>query len=541
MLGRPERALLCSASLALAVFAFYVTWRYGHYGIFLLDHSIVFDGGYRVYLGQVPYKDIYMAYLPGALWVLALFFKLIGVGYSTIVWPAAVLNALGVLVVIRIVWLFFPGRAAAALAGGLLTSFWLEAQFGAAQHEQIGFFFALTSLWLIAEADSARRLHAVLRFAAGAAGCYGVLCKQNAGGAFIPVALALLILPRLGQPKSAVRACFPYLCGMAATAGAFVAWVWLYSDWAAFWRCTVEIPAQFTSERLAANPARTLRVLTLGGPFSVRYLLPALYLAAIFAIVWVWRNRARADRPPRALWLAPTLSLGLLFSEELFQATTENDPQNCVPYIGLVFALLLATLQELYARGAFDFRIGPKRSWIRVGLVSVATGAFLALAGEGFIDVRGRVVHFPRGTRYGDYVKIPSAARVRWAEPTLVRHTVLTKAEFEHVYGWLVSRPGAFFVYPDATLLYGLTGRVAPQPYLYFVRNHSYRASDLPAVDREVLAHLQRNNIRSFVLEREAFYQPPQFEERLPRVAAWIHSEFRMVKRGDLFELWERR
>jgi hypothetical protein len=76
--------------------------------LFLLDHSIVFDGGYRVYLGQVPYRDIYMPYLPGALW--------------------------------------------------------FQAPFGTLQHEQLGFAFVLLALVAVVEADGAGLLRMLCPF-----------------------------------------------------------------------------------------------------------------------------------------------------------------------------------------------------------------------------------------------------------------------------------------------------------------------------------------------------------------------------------------
>ena len=69
MRGGARAATLAAAVLALL--GFWLVWHYGHRGVMILDHSIVFDGGYRVYLGQTYYKDFYAAYMPGALWVQA--------------------------------------------------------------------------------------------------------------------------------------------------------------------------------------------------------------------------------------------------------------------------------------------------------------------------------------------------------------------------------------------------------------------------------------------------------------------------------------
>jgi len=39
---------------ATAVFASVFVWLVGHRGFFLLDQSILFDGAWRVFQGQVP-------------------------------------------------------------------------------------------------------------------------------------------------------------------------------------------------------------------------------------------------------------------------------------------------------------------------------------------------------------------------------------------------------------------------------------------------------------------------------------------------------
>jgi hypothetical protein len=101
----------------------------------ILDHSIVFDGGYRVYLGQVLYKDFFAAYLPGILWIQALAFHLFGVNFSAMVIPAAFFNALGAALAMRIIWSLLPGSMVPAIVAGLLSAYWFQTPFGSLMHE----------------------------------------------------------------------------------------------------------------------------------------------------------------------------------------------------------------------------------------------------------------------------------------------------------------------------------------------------------------------------------------------------------------------
>src|SRR5687767_6218484 len=77
---------------ATAIFGGVYVWIVGHKGICLYDQSTVFDGGWRILQGQVPYVDFYMPYGPVTFFIQSLFFRLTGVDFSSMVLSAAVLN-----------------------------------------------------------------------------------------------------------------------------------------------------------------------------------------------------------------------------------------------------------------------------------------------------------------------------------------------------------------------------------------------------------------------------------------------------------------
>src|SRR5688572_7754987 len=52
-----QRAAYLAVYLAVVAFAFVFVWFVGHRGVFLLDQSILFDGAWRVFQGQAPYRD----------------------------------------------------------------------------------------------------------------------------------------------------------------------------------------------------------------------------------------------------------------------------------------------------------------------------------------------------------------------------------------------------------------------------------------------------------------------------------------------------
>jgi hypothetical protein len=48
----------------VAAFAFAFNWATGHRGVFLLDQSVIFVGGWRILQGQTPYKDFLFPFGP---------------------------------------------------------------------------------------------------------------------------------------------------------------------------------------------------------------------------------------------------------------------------------------------------------------------------------------------------------------------------------------------------------------------------------------------------------------------------------------------
>jgi hypothetical protein len=130
---------------------------------------------------------------------------------------------------------------------------------------------------------------------------------------------------------------------------------------------------------------------------------------------------------------------------------------------------------------------------------------------------------------------------VLWAEPNVIHNSVLPKSDFEAVVHFLEQHPGNFFTFPDATILYSFLGRVPPQPVLYFTEGHSYRQQDIPRLDREILSSLQKNDIRYYIQEKDAFSGNADKLRDFPLVWAWLESNFRPAADLGFFKVWEKR
>ena len=85
--------------LFLTLFSFYICYHYGFKGIIPLDDFVNLNSGYRVYKGDLPFKDYYEVTGPALSVLQAFFFKIFGLSWKTFVFNSAMFNCLTSLVI----------------------------------------------------------------------------------------------------------------------------------------------------------------------------------------------------------------------------------------------------------------------------------------------------------------------------------------------------------------------------------------------------------------------------------------------------------
>ena len=85
--------------LFLTLFSFYICYHYGFKGIMPLDDFVNLNSGYRVYKGDLPFKDYYEVTGPALSVLQAFFFKIFGLSWKTFVFNSAIFNCLTSLVI----------------------------------------------------------------------------------------------------------------------------------------------------------------------------------------------------------------------------------------------------------------------------------------------------------------------------------------------------------------------------------------------------------------------------------------------------------
>ena len=533
----------------LAIFAFSLNWFAGHRGLFLFDSSIVFDGGWRILQGQAPYRDFAMSHAPGAYFYLSAILWIFGVNFTSLVIAACILNTLAALIAMRLGELM---KAGTGMLAGFITAIWFQPITGFLQVEQSAFFFNLLGLWLLIEArgELCKRSF-LLRLWAGFALSYAVICKQNAGGIFVPVALGVMLLLPYAQWKGRAYALLSVALGAATCTGLFVLWLYQFSDPALFWHHAVEIPRAFGPARVFSGGYQKLfRELIAGDafPISGRWLGRSSLLAGFAGMVHELILHRRASMVAAAS--------GLLVGVTLFQGTfvmsALNQSANGLPYLGLQLAALAcvchcitASLIQGLRSAKLNVPFEARRfELLHLGWLSVLAVMAFITALQGFAYDWNRMVNeFGNGTRFEARIDADGLRNVTWGEPTFADSALqvqIKQEDFEQLFRYLKQRDENFFVFPVSTMLYGLLQRPSIQPWLFFIENHSYAAEDVPRLDEATLKSLINHDVHIYIRERASWVGIDGDLGKLPRTSHWIESQFHREETFGIYEVWVR-
>lgn len=542
------RNLWFAACLSLLLaFSVAWVWHVGHRGLFLLDQSIVFDGAWRISQGQVPYRDFYMPFGPVAFVLPAVLFRLLGATFSSLVGAACVLSLLGTAVGVWVAWRLTSLRVLALLSGAL-TAIWFQAPFGVPWMEQTAFFFDLMALAAVVESRLRSRASLAWAVAAGVATALAVLSKQNAGGLFVVVCVGCLALP--WRRREATRRVLGYVSGGLLTAAAFALWLVACSNFRNFWHYWVQVSAETGISRIETwKLVGTVFFQTLVSSSVPLFILASV--VGVAALSWLLRSQ-RAEPARTEHVLCAWLSLVLPQFHNLFQLTTNNDAANNNAFVGVCLASALVLLdrgRRQLSLSAFADVQAVLRAWpARLGTLVLA-GLTAYSCGDGLLIARDRNVQEFFGARFEERLAVKGAERVLWGEPTRITPhfcgsmgdtcklsadvadaerplQFLRRSDFERVAQELQARQQNFFVFPDATVLYGLTGRISPQPLLYFHPGQSFFVSERQQLDQAIVQALQRNHVTLIVLERASFMGMHKQLTEFPKLHAWIEAEF---------------
>jgi hypothetical protein len=504
----PSRPASAGAAALLAIGLFVwglvVGLHYGRMGYLPLDQSIVFDGGYRLLSGQLPYRDFMTpaAVVPAALQ--AACFRILGLTWFSYVLHAAAANGLFAVLAFALLRQF-ELRPAWAAWWAALSALTFYPPIGVPYAEHHAFLFGLGAL---VAGNAARRVRGDgVAFSLGALAAILIVaaffCKANPTVFLAPLAGALPLLAAPGRRRR--RNLYGLLLGAAAALAAIAAYVarWVPDPGAAR-RFALAMPA-------AVGEGRIRELLVSGGPGSpfwrtILAFWPVASLALALAIALrglLARQGANGGR------VAAFLALGLCGVSLAFAATTLRTPATAAAYVFLVAGLAQASLPRGLAQGldqcsfARVDRRAPRPRFVAATLALL----LLASAVEAVrFDLRVNETRAGIGAPpVAGAAPMPAAlSYLRWGTPPFVHYT---SGDLVAVVSFFASHPGNFFLIGDSSILYAITGRPSVSPVLWF---HPFLTLPFGArwprqeFDRHLRRRLREHGIRYIVLEGEA-------------------------------------
>ncbi len=516
---------------AVLLFAFCFCIKAGGRGFFAFDQSIVFDGGYRIYSGQTPYADFYIPFGPVVFWLQALFFGFFGVNYYAYLIHAATINALAALCVFLAIRTWFPEHKFLPYPASFLTAVWFYPPIGTPWADQTAFFFDLAALTILlglpANNKTGKSERPLAVIAAGGFASLAVLSKQNIGLFFLPLCLLYLII----KPGTGRKRCLQDIMAFSAGCGAvlilFLVWLFIFSDAKAFAIYTLQIPAEVGSNRLFSENTPLLKTFDIfsslsGLPF-VRFINIITLLTAPAVALQVIRKKRNGQAPPQKLLMSALIGLYLILLQNLIIHTSWNQQESYIPFTGLILAAAAGIWLNTIDHPEFKTRLrlwGKRFAWT----ILLVAGLGASLSGiKAALD--RRVQEFFSLTQFSEEMNHAKLKGLRWGHSSR-RGLQVSGIEFLSLLNFLEMENRPFFVFPDYTVLYGLTGQPASQPVLWFHKGLTYPEVYDKKLDRLIVERLKANNVEIIVIENRSWFYTEKRLNDFPQLKNFIHSQF---------------
>lgn len=448
---------LLSVIILLAIIAVQmnVVIATGMKGIDTFDMSITADAGWRIYNGQIPYRDFHMPIGPVTAYIQAFFFVLTG-GFSwfAIALHAAVVGAVSIVLVYSVARLY--SNAMIGLLAALVTAYSFYLPVSYPWPDQSAFFTSLVGIaaFLFAQKlDPENKWRFKLASVAGLAVFAALLSKPNIG-ATIAVLLTVSWIS-VAALRMKTRTDWRFVYEPAVFVGATIAALLLF--WAIF-----ELAGNLSADVLESRQAlerfdEIWPVFHLGPKNPSTYHVESWLLAGALihaAVGLVFARHLVRRHIPIVAALITSLTVSYVARK-----TTGGTPDNAVSLVGL--SLGLATVLAFGISRGHDL---PKfqKYYASAAVLVLAVMSLWAVDSQiGATKSRTIWAHYPEIT--GQLVKFDSLASMKGvnARPELVN-------DVRELTDWLevnvpnfrqeLSGGEELFIFPTAQWLYGALG-----------------------------------------------------------------------------------
>jgi len=558
-ISKSHKILDSAICLLLLALAFCLSMISGERGYMPLDHSMMFDGGYRIFSGQVPFSDFVIAHGLVPFWLMSVFFKLFGVNYLSCLLGAAFFNILATICSIVILRLFFPSKKWLSYIAGLLTAVWFYPPYGILYVDQTAFFVCLLSLTLFLFAVRREEKHSsmyttVILLICGCLMFVAFFCKQNVGVLFLPAPFLILLVVYLPDFKKIFSRAAVLMTGFTASLALFLIWVLTKANIDIFLRHYIEIPFSLGVNRLQGTERISGFLFNnFLGPTAKNAAVLISFFAAVFMFILYLHNK-KSTNDIRWPFLGCMVCIYLVLFQYIFCISTLNQPENGQPFLGIILTLGIGQLFYFSDKTTLK----PKnekydRNWLKKNVVknSLISGIVLLtlfVARDGVKVSLDRTVHdiFTQ-SKFPEYCRIEKLKNLKWGQPTKYPHrpqnTEIKEEDLIGLYEFLdkkVKKKGKrFFIFPDFTVFYGLLDIPSPQPVAWFHRDLTYARNSNSSVDKWIVDSLEKNMVEFVVLEKVSWFG--NLEENLndfPQLRNYSEN-YRRIRKIGIFYIYK--
>lgn len=548
--------------VSLLIFAYYINIKAGERGFLQSNQSFVFDGGYRIISGQIPYKDFIIPFGPITFWIQGIFFKLLGVNYLSFIYSASFFNVLATICSFAILKLFFPRQDLLSYIAGLLTAIWFYPPFGTTYPENTAFFFSLAALTFIIGAiinnpDSARS--SLLVLISGCLASLSFISKQNVGLLILPLYFLLITAAYLPDLRRVRNNYVVFSSGIILIFAVFYCWVALHSDLKTFLRYFFELPAKCGHERFSrifSSPSRSFLAFYSGKRLNrmpPMYCVIFMRISFLISLAVFFReifDFIKIKKASKKLILASILCIYLVLFQNIFISTSLTESARDFPFLGLIFAIAVGSLFQLTAKEPLAGKaVNHKTGLINRNIFNVILVTLLCLSSS-YIAICGIRVALRQsahvlcsGSGFPAYMKIDKLKNLRWGQPTRSEYYNLEVKEedFVNLYEYLKAEKKNIFIFPDFTIFYALLNVPSPQPILWFHRGQTYPEAYDQNLDNWIVDDLIKNRVELVVLEEKYLFSQYLSLDDFPRLKTFIQKNFVKTHQIGIFNIFKKR
>jgi len=492
---------------AIAVVAAAFTFWTGSVGIMPLDQSIIFDGGWRVLSGQVPWVDFNTPSGTVPILLQAAWFKLLDVSWTSYVLHAAVTNVLYAIFVYALFNRLFHWNIL-AFYFAVVSSFFMYPPIGTPYMDQHAMILTFVTLGLflwgaLAESPVSR---AVAWFLMPFVGVLAFHSKQIPSGPAIVFIIAVAIYMLMRRPDHYRHAFIAALAGSALALSALLLTIYLTSGFEKYFFWHFEMPLAQASARATVTTTRLLVVWSLSVASALPILI-GLHLALRMGI-----NGARG----LVVMPVAAVTIGLLILSASLAAITMNAPIIALAYYPAEVALCYYLLSKK-RRAKFPESTQNLYSFRALLLTLSALAALYSV-----LPISKRLMNEFHDTDLSTSVPAetihPRLAGLQWITPRWLdfygneRKPENYKALIEAI----SARPGNFMLVGDAAVLYGALGRPSVSPSLWFHEGLAIPLTASPAravFEAELARSFVRHDVRYVILDGDRTWMGSKWQD----------------------------